>query len=78
MPTIMLRGLPGELVARIKAFADHRGLKLPDAVVALVEAGLRFHAQSSAGGQARAANLSPEARQEQARVAAEARWKKPD
>lgn len=75
MPTIMLRGLPGELVGRIKAFGVRRGLKLPEAVVVLVEKGLDSDQARSAGGQARAANLSPEARSEQARTAANARWK---
>lgn len=77
MPTIMLRGLPGELVGRIKAFGQRKGLKLPEAVVALVEKGLDSDDARSAGGKARAANLSPEARTEQARLAVQARWNKP-
>lgn len=78
MPTIMLRGVAPDLVARIKAFADRRGLKLPAAVLALVESGLNHQEARSAGGQARSANQTPEERSDQARAAAEARWRKPD
>lgn len=70
MPTLMLRGLPAALVARLRAYADRKGLGQREAAVALLDAGLRAHERAVAAGQARGATLTPE----QGRAAVQARW----
>lgn len=70
MPTLMLRGLPATLVARLGSYADRKGLGQQDAAVALIDAGLRAHERAVAAGQARGAALTPE----HGRAAVQARW----
>lgn len=76
MPSIMLRDIPADVVARVRVFARSRGLSLVDGAVELLEAGLERRASQSAGGRAAAEQATPEVRQERARTAALARWEK--
>lgn len=73
MPTLMLRGLPAALVARLRAYADRKGLGQQAAAVALLDAGLRSHERAVAAGQARAATLTPEERTRVSRAGGRAR-----
>lgn len=62
MATLALRGLPADLMARIKAYASARSLSPRDAALALLTRGLDDIDARRAGGLARQAGLSPEER----------------
>lgn len=55
MPTLMLRGLSPNLVARLAAYAARVRVARPVAAMWLLVAGLDAHERSVAGGKARAA-----------------------
>ena len=50
MPSIMLRDIPVDVVARVRVFARSRGLSLVDGAVELLEEGLERRASQAAGG----------------------------
>ncbi len=72
MPSLMLRGLSSDLLARVRAYHARAGLSLPDAAAALLELGLRAHERGVRAGQARAQTRTPEQQQ----AASRARWDK--
>lgn len=74
MPTIMLRGLPADLVARLRAYAERKGLGQHEAAVTLLDAGLRAHERAVTAGQIRGSAVTSE----DAREAARARWERDD
>ncbi len=74
MPTLMLRRLPPELLARIRAYAKAHDLRTPDAAVRLLTAGLDHLAARSAGGVAATARLTRGERQSSGRRAVLSRW----
>lgn len=74
MPSLMLRNLPAGTVARLRAYARQHDLSLVDAADRLLTAGLETVEARSAGGHARAARMTPEARSARARELAQARW----
>jgi hypothetical protein len=75
MPSLMLRGLPADLVARVKSYAHALGLSLPAAAARLLVDGLGRHEARQAAGRATAESRTPEERTAHARAAAEARWR---
>lgn len=74
MPTIMLRGLPADLVARLRTYAQQHALSLPEAASRLLVIALDHLAARAAGAAAVNATRTPEERQESAQHAARARW----
>ena len=74
MPTLMLRGLSADLVARVRAYAHGRGLSLPETVAALLTSALDGAEAQRVRATAMQAARTPEARQEAARAGARARW----
>lgn len=76
MPTIMLRGLPADLVARLRAYAQQHNVPLPEAALRLLVIALDHLAARASGAAAVNATRTPEERQESAQHAARARWRK--
>lgn len=78
MPSFMLRDIPDQLWTYISQTAAGTEQTLRETCLELLERGRRWDAvrAGAAGGRARAARLSPAARQDQARAAARARWDK--
>jgi len=59
-----------ELRARLRAYADRKGLTVPDATIDLLDAGLRAHERAVQAGKARGATFTTE----QGRSAVTVRW----
>lgn len=80
MPTLVLRGLDADLLARVKAYAAARDLSLRDAAIEALSRGLDGDSPAqqlgASGGRASAARLSATQRRDKARAAAVARWTK--
>ena len=74
MPTLMLRGLPAHLAARLKVYADTYGLGRGAAAMQLLAIALDHLEARKASGQAAQAKRTPEERSEAARRAVTARW----
>jgi hypothetical protein len=74
MPSLMLRRLPPDLVARIRAYAAELQIGTPEAATRLLTIGLDALASVSRGGHARREALTPDQRQAMARHAAKTRW----
>ena len=62
------------LAQRVRAYADGRGLPFREALTSLLEGGLDLRARRQAGGRKRWAGITPSARREHAKRAAQARW----
>lgn len=78
MPSLMLRGLPADLVARLRALARGRAVSLSDVAAEMLTLGLQMTAGRAAGAEAVNAAMTPEERSERARRGAAARWAKRD
>jgi hypothetical protein len=76
MPTLMGRGLPNDLVRRVREYARHAQITTSEAIGKLLQIALDNLDARAAGGKARMQGLSPEERSDQARSAAQARWDK--
>lgn len=75
MPTLMLRGVPGDLLARLRAYARQREISTLEAATDLLTRGLDGYAARSAS--AASLNDRPAAeRSEAGRKAVQARWAK--
>jgi hypothetical protein len=70
----MLRRLPAELIARVRAYAADLQIGTPEAAARLLAIGLDALASVSRGGHARREALTPDQRQAMARHAAKTRW----
>jgi hypothetical protein len=76
MPSLMLRGVPGPLMKRLRQYARENDLTPLGAALLALEAGLTALDARRRGGQTLNAQLTPEERSANARRAAEARWSK--
>jgi hypothetical protein len=63
--------MDASLRARLRAYAERKGLTVPQATAALLDAGLRAHERAVKAGQARAATFTPA----QGLAAVRKRWK---
>lgn len=70
----MLRGLPADLVARLRAYATARGLTERQAAARILQEHLAQLEQRAAGAETVNARLTPEERSAAARRAVTARW----
>lgn len=76
MPSLMLRALPADLVARVKAYARAKELPLPAAAAQLLTIALDHLDARSAGAVAVNQQRTPEERSAAASKAVQARWEK--
>lgn len=76
MPTLHIRGVPSELMGRLRASAREADAPIDQHALDLLERGLDARAHAAERGRRRAAVLSPERRRDIARQAALARHRK--
>lgn len=62
MPSLMLRGLPLDLVARLRVYAREQGVRLPEAAARMLAAGLDGRDARKRGAAARWRDTTPEQR----------------
>jgi hypothetical protein len=74
VPTIMLRHIPPDLMARLAAYASAKGLGKRDAALQLLTVALDHLAHRAAGAAVVNHGRTPEERSAAARVAVTARW----
>lgn len=77
MPTLVARGLPPELVRRVKDYAKAHDIGITVAIQRLLEYAFAAMDARKTAGQARIAQLSPEERSALASKATNTRWNKP-
>jgi hypothetical protein len=75
MPTLMLRRLSPELMARVKAYAAQKQIGVTEAAAQLLAVALDHLDARAAGAASTNAGRTPEERSAAAKRAAEARWK---
>lgn len=78
MPTLMLRGLPLALMARLSAYAARVGLGRADAAAALITSALDAHDRRVAGGKARAAQPDAQEARQRGAASTRAKYQEPD
>jgi len=76
MPSLMLRGVPADLVARLRAYARSHNRSLPSAAIDLLTIALDHLDARAAGGRRSHAQLTPAERSARARALVQARWAK--
>lgn len=76
MPTLHLRGVSPELLARLRAGARERDLPIDQYAIDTLQRGVDSQEARVRGGVAVSARLTDDERQERARKAAQARWAK--
>jgi plasmid stability protein len=77
MPSLMLRGLPADLVARIRAYAQAHHLAVPDAAARLLASALDHLDARQRGGVGRWAGTTPAQRRTMTAAARQARHPQP-
>jgi hypothetical protein len=76
VPTLHLRHVPAELLARLRAGAREREIPIDQHAIDTLQRGVDSHEARVRGGVAVSARLTDDERQERARKAARARWAK--